>query len=32
MLDLIAAISLTLLFGLALAYVQGCARLKGERP
>jgi hypothetical protein len=32
MLDLIVIISLALLFGLALAYVQGCARLKGDRP
>jgi len=31
MLDLIATISFVLLFSLALAYVQGCARLKGER-
>lgn len=32
MLDVIATISLFLLFGLALAYVNGCALLKGDRP
>ena len=30
--DVIAVILVTVLFGLSLAYVQGCDRLKGSRP
>lgn len=32
MLDLIAVVSLTVLFALGLVYVRGCDRLKGTRP
>ena len=32
MLDLLSVVSLALMFGLALFYVQGCDRLKGIRP
>ncbi|SDE93462.1 hypothetical protein SAMN05444167_0852 [Terriglobus roseus] len=32
MLDLIAIVSLTFVFSLAVAYVHGCNRLKGTRP
>ena len=32
MLDLVAIVSLTLVFGLAVVYVHGCDRLKGTRP
>ncbi len=32
MLDLLAVVSLTLLYGLAVLYTHGCDRLKGPRP
>lgn len=32
MLDLVAVVSLVLMFGLSLLYVCGCERLKGIRP
>jgi hypothetical protein len=32
MLDLVAIASLVFMFGLALAYIRGCDRLKGTRP
>lgn len=32
MLDLVAIVSLTFVFGLAVVYVLGCDRLKGTRP
>lgn len=32
MLDVVAVVSLVLLFGLSLLYTHGCDRLKGTRP
>lgn len=32
MLDAVAVLSVTLLFGLAVIYVYGCERLNGRRP
>ncbi len=32
MLDLLAVVSLLLLFGLSMLYTRGCDRLKGPRP
>ncbi len=31
MLDIVAVVSVVLLFGLAVAYTHGCDRLRGER-
>jgi hypothetical protein len=32
MLDVVAIVALTFLFGLAVVYTHGCDRLKGTRP